>query len=112
LIKRARAIEFGGALDSLRSFPLNAVSITDKALFFQFSLHVSIKGHVQNIIGWGHPKLMFHLAAGPVQVFVDCTFKVVPLGFSQVLLIMVYLAAYSSEDDGDTILCLGLAASN
>jgi hypothetical protein len=96
LIKRARAIEFGGALDKLRCFPLNAVSLTDKAVFFQFSIHVNIKGKVQNILGWGHPKLMFHLAAGPVPVFVGCTFKVVPLGFSQVMLIMVYLAAYSS----------------
>jgi hypothetical protein len=49
---------------------------------------------LQKFIGWGHPDLMFQLRNGPLNIFVDCTFSVVPKGFSQLFVLMAYLPAY------------------
>jgi hypothetical protein len=48
---------------------------------------------LEKIIGWGHPDLIFLTKYGPVNLFADCTFKVVPKGFSQCLILMIYTSA-------------------
>ena len=59
----------------------NNITITDS----------SNKSTMQKFIGWGHPELAFHLRTGPLNIFVDCTFNVVPKGFSQLFVLMAYL---------------------
>jgi hypothetical protein len=54
-----------------------------------------IKQKMQHMIGWGHPSLIFHLKNGDVNLFVDCTFSVVPYGFTQLLIMMAYFPAYN-----------------
>jgi hypothetical protein len=54
------------------------------------------KSTMQNFIGWGHPDLIFHLGHGPLNLFFDCTFKVVPKGFTQLFVLMVYLPGFDS----------------
>lgn len=44
------------------------------------------------MIIWGHPDLIHLMRHGPCPIFMDCTFKVVPREFSQLLVIMVYAA--------------------
>lgn len=46
---------------------------------------------------WGHPDLIFKLKHGPVHVFMDCTFKIVPPGFKQSLIVMIYAEAYETH---------------
>ena len=41
-------------------------------------------------VGFGHPTMIHLLKTGPKTIFVDCTFKVVPYGFYQLLIIMIY----------------------
>jgi len=47
------------------------------------------KSTMQKFIGWGHLELAFHLRTGPLNIFVDCTFSVVPKGFSQMFPLVV-----------------------
>ncbi|ETI55988.1 hypothetical protein F443_01385, partial [Phytophthora nicotianae P1569] len=42
------------------------------------------------IIGWAHPELRQLLMYNGVSLFFDCTFRCVPTGFKQCMLMMVY----------------------
>jgi hypothetical protein len=64
--------------------------------FLLFHNTVFIGSTYQHIVGWGHPGLRFDLKNGPVNVFLDCTFSVVPVPhvFKQLLVVMVYYKTY------------------
>jgi hypothetical protein len=94
LVRRTRTAQFGDWENLIASPPLNMCSPDDPRSFLQFNLTVSIQDELQKIIGWGHPDLIFELGHGKLPSFVDCTFKCVPWGFLQCLIIMVYLEAY------------------
>jgi len=65
-------------------------------LFLKWDLNVSIDDEMQRIIGWAHADLIFLTQGGPVNIFVDCTFRIVPKGFHQCMVIMIYADAYKS----------------
>jgi hypothetical protein len=46
------------------------------------------------MICWDHPDLIRLMKHGASPVFMDCTFKVVPRGFPQLLVIMIHAAGY------------------
>jgi hypothetical protein len=95
LIYHTRHNEFNSWEGQIHSFPLVFVTDNDTRHFLQFDIRVNVKEHgMQRIIGWGHPELIFLLKNGPVNTFIDCTFKCVPQGFSQLMIVMVYSLAH------------------
>lgn len=76
----------------IKSHPMKDVDLFPKGCgaFLQFALTVNIDGELQTILGWGHPQLINLLKNGKVNLFVDCTFKVVPKGFTQLMILMMY----------------------
>jgi len=65
-------------------------------LFLKWDLNVSIDDEMQRIIGWAHADLIFLTQGGPVNIFVDCTFRIVPKGIHQCIVIMIYSNACES----------------
>lgn len=95
LVYQARVKNVGEWYMAIQQHPLRSCSAVDERPFLQFVLNANIDGEMHNIIGWGHPELIFLLKFGPCPIFLDCTFSVVPKGFSQLLIIMMYSAAHS-----------------
>jgi hypothetical protein len=93
LVYRSKGAEFRDWENAVQNYPLSTCSFDDERLFLQFYLTVRIGTSLEKIIGWGHPDLIFLTKYGPVNLFVDCTFKVVPKGFSQLLVLMIYSSA-------------------
>jgi hypothetical protein len=77
----------------IKTYPLKCCSTEDERTFLQFYLTVTIDGELQTIIGWGHPDLIHMMKYGKVHLFMDCTFKMVPKGFSQCMILMIYTPA-------------------
>lgn len=78
------------------SYPLNSINLDDNKRFLKFKLQIEENGVYKYIVGWAHPALMFLFRHGAVNIFVDCTFKVVPAPFDQLMVLMIYSAAYNS----------------
>jgi hypothetical protein len=57
------------------------VGNNDTRLFLLFNKKINVDGKLQHIIGWGHLDLIFECKHAAVNIFIDCTFKVVPMGF-------------------------------
>ena len=74
----------------IRSPPLVYAETNDIRSFLQFSLTSVIADELRTMVGWAHPDLIFLLKGAPVNLFVDCTFKMVPRGFDQCLILMIY----------------------
>jgi hypothetical protein len=97
LVYRARHKEFRDWESQIESFPLCYFDPgKDHRFFLQFNMSVNVDNELQKIIGWAHPDLIFLTAHGACNLFLDCTFKVVPKGFSQLLIVMVYSRAHCS----------------
>ncbi|CAN0147819.1 unnamed protein product, partial [Heterosigma akashiwo] len=45
----------------------------------------------EKIVGWAHPKAIMIACEGARHWFIDGTFRVVPLGFYQLLVLMIYI---------------------
>ena len=86
--------EFGSMQARIQAFPMANVAEDDERFFFQFLHSVVLDGVVASIIGWAHPTLLFLLRGAALSLFMDCTFRVVPHGFAQLLIIMVYAPMY------------------
>ena len=71
---------------------VHASDSDDHHLFMQFSfLEIKTDESLQKIYGWANPDLLFLARSIHSNRFFDCTFKIiVPKGFSQLLIIMVY----------------------
>ena len=90
LILNYRNEEFGKWENVVKLPPLVHASDSDDRLFMQFSLEINIDESLQKIYGWANPDLLFLARSIQGNLFFDCTFKIVPKGFSQLLIIMVY----------------------
>jgi hypothetical protein len=56
----------------------------------QFFVEIPIDGAPEQIVGFAHPDLVFDCIGVPQDLFIDCTFKCVPKGFAQCLILMIY----------------------
>ena len=91
MILNFRNEEFGKWENVIKHPPLVlATDDGDKRLFLQFALEINIGEQLQKIIGWANPDLPFLARSLQGNLFFDCTFKVVPKGFTQLLIIMIY----------------------
>jgi hypothetical protein len=48
----------------------------------------------EDIVGFAHPAVTFELGDFGLHSFIDCTFRVVPILFKQVMVIMMYFSKY------------------
>ena len=74
--------------------PLVSCADDDLRPFLQTNEWKNVKGELRYYISWGHPELLEYTKDGPRNVFIDATFKVVPKGFSQLLIIMIYVPMF------------------
>ena len=95
LVYQVRIKNVGEWYMAIQQHPLRSCSATDERPFLQFVLNANVEGAFHNIIGWAHPELVFLFKNGPCPLFLDCTFSVVPKGFSQLLIIMMHSAAHN-----------------
>lgn len=88
----------GGWEHHIRTPPTCLASDTDSRMFLQFDISYTLSGEegLSRMLGFGHPDLLFLLRTGPVNTFVDCTFRIVPKGFYQLMIIMIYSAAHQT----------------
>jgi hypothetical protein len=93
LIYSARTKEFGDWERQIVCHPTASVSVDDTRPFLQFKLAVNIDNHLENLVGWGHPDLINLCKHGPCHLFCDATFRIVPTGFEQCFIIMMFTAA-------------------
>ena len=52
----------------------------DERPFLQFHFGFPLDGVWREMLGWGHPDLIFLLKSGDHNIFVNCTFSVCPKG--------------------------------
>lgn len=92
IVYHIRHVEWGSWEGTIKSSPYMFVSDVDHRQFLQFDLYFHNQKTLSNerMIGWAHPDLIFLVQGGPVNIFIDCTFKVVPSAFMQLMIIMVY----------------------
>ncbi len=68
-------------------------NLTDARPFLQSMWQGFIKNNgkyeYHKIFIWGHPDLIYEIQGQPVQLFIDCTFKV-PKGWMQIMIIMLF----------------------
>ena len=93
LVNRVRTNEFHDWESKISQAPLLFVSQVSEKPFLQFNALINIKGKMMKFVGWGHPELIFLTKSGPVNIFIDCTFKIVPVGFTQLMIVMIYCHA-------------------
>ena len=86
LVYRIRHREHGDVDAVIKGHPL-AFCIKDARYFLQFDATVVVDGELQRLIGWGHPRLIGLLKCGPTHLFIDGTFRIVPCGWYQMLVI-------------------------
>ena len=85
---QCRRSEFNDWEGIISSYPLVNCANGYETLFLQFNTSINVGNKLQKIIiGFGHPDLINIIKGGPVHLFIDCTFKCVPKGFSQCLVI-------------------------
>ena len=101
MVYNQRSKEFGDWENMIMTAPLVLANPKTGSSFLQFNATCAIENasgtiNLEKFIGWGHPELLFHLRNGALNMFVDCTFKTVPRGFYQLLILMAYLPAYQT----------------
>lgn len=84
LAYRTRNAEFGEWSALIKAFPLGFTAADDLRPFLQFDNTVVVGLNFERLIGWSHPELMHLTKHAAIPVFIDCTFKCVPKGFSNV----------------------------
>lgn len=95
IVYHIRHIEWGSWEGIIKSSPYMFVSDVDHRMFLQFDLYFNNPKtcSAERMIGWAHPDLIFLLQGGPVNIFIDCTFKVVPSAFVQLMISMMFKAS-------------------
>ena len=66
----------------------------DKRSFTRFCNIVMIDDAVEHFVGFAHPDILFEVGDTKLHSFLDCTFSIVPVFFSQLLVFMLYFSKY------------------
>jgi len=99
LIKKTRVTAQGDWQTAILSTELSGCGPAsgESRPFLQFSLRVVIDDKIEQLIGRGHPQLLFETRGGRSQalnIFADATFKAVVKGFTQLLVLMAFLPKF------------------
>lgn len=91
IIKNVRQGATGGDIfRAIEAAPVRSISDSDPRPFLQFSMARPTTAGIQRMLCFGHPDLLRILRYPQLTLFIDGTFSVVPKGFSQCLIAMVY----------------------
>ena len=85
-----KKLEYGNWNGIIKHSKLYYCSDDDERPFLQFHFGFPLDGVWREMLGWGHPDLIFLLKSGDHHIFIDCTFSVCPKGFYQLLIFMIY----------------------
>ena len=85
---------FGDWEHAIMQHPVVSCGPNDVRPFLQNNEWKNVKGEMKRYLAWGHPELLQYAMDGPRNVFIDATFKVVPRGFSQLLIVMIYIPMF------------------
>jgi hypothetical protein len=85
-----KKLEYGNWNGIIKHSKLFYCNEDDERPFLQFHFGFPLDGEWREMLGWGHPDLIFLLKSGDHNIFVDCTFSVCPHGFYQLLIFMIY----------------------
>ncbi|POM75316.1 Hypothetical protein PHPALM_7596 [Phytophthora palmivora] len=92
-IYRARRLHYSGNVHGAIEIPPLSLVLNEPVSFFQFH---SVTANSQDVsspnrlIGWAHPALLNLLRYNNTTLFVDGTFRCVPRGFVQCVILMVH----------------------
>ncbi|KAJ0392707.1 hypothetical protein P43SY_011157 [Pythium insidiosum] len=92
IVKNARAAAFGHDIFRvIETAPVRNVSYDDERPFLRFNIAIGVQGdRPRRLIGFAHPDLVRILCYPKLALFIDGTFKGVPNGFSQYVIVMAY----------------------
>jgi len=93
-VYRTRAQSFPNWKSLISSEPFRYCREEDQRSFWRFTNEVLIDNVPMDFVGFAHPGILFELGDTKLHAFGDCTFSVVPIQFSQVLIIMLYFSKY------------------
>jgi hypothetical protein len=94
LVYRTRHQSFPNWKCLVSSEPFRFCRENDTRSFWRFTSEVLIENEAINFVGFAHPDILFELGDTKLHAFGDCTFSIVPMQFSQVLIIMLYFSKY------------------
>ncbi|ETN03634.1 hypothetical protein PPTG_23761 [Phytophthora nicotianae INRA-310] len=80
----------GDTFRAVEATPVRSICDSDPRPFLQFSMAHPTTTGIQRMLCFGHPDLLRILRYPQLTLFIDGTFSVVPKGFSQCLIAMVY----------------------
>ena len=66
----------------------------DSRSFFRFHNTVIIENSIHEFVGFAHPDIIFEVGTTKLHGFIDCTFSIVPVFFSQILVLMLYFSKF------------------
>jgi hypothetical protein len=78
---------------AISKHPMSSCGPDDLRPFLQWKLIVNIDGTQEYNVGFGNPDNIHLAKFARVHVFIDCTFKCVPKGFTQCMILMIYSPA-------------------
>jgi hypothetical protein len=90
MVYRVRHKNSSDWLQAATTGPLVYSSSTDERYFLLHNIQTLIGGQLERMMIWGNPDLMNIMSSPGLHLFIDCTFKCVPRGFFQCLIIMVF----------------------
>ena len=94
LVRKTRYVEHPDWKQLIISAPFRFCREGDTRSFFRFNCTILIDNEPCEIVGFAHPDILFELGGTKLHGFVDCTFKMVPTTFGQVMIIMMYFSRY------------------
>jgi hypothetical protein len=78
----------------ISSAPFRYCRADDTRSFFRFCNICMIDDNVEYFVGFSHPDIIFEVVDHPLHGFIDCTFSIVPVFFSQIMVLMLYFSKY------------------
>lgn len=89
MVHRVRTKGFGDWEGIITSLPMCNL-VNDERLFLQANAYINIDNELVKFLVWAHPDLILLCKNGKRNLFIDCTFRCVPVGFDQLMIIMLY----------------------
>lgn len=93
LVRATRSQHFSSNEGIFRSPPMCFVGEDDHRFFLQNFTHTVIDDKLETFVCFAHPALITEAKNRALNVFIDATFKIVPSGYKQCLILMVYSAS-------------------
>ena len=94
LVYRTRHAANPDWISLVSSAPFRFCRQDDTRSFFRFVNMVMIEDNLEHLVGFAHPDIIFEAGDHPLHGFIDCTFSIVPVFFSQILVLMLYFSKY------------------